>query len=111
MSTKASRRTKGAIGYWVSFGHVVLHGGSLNRVRRTWQRAVFREPEWQANAFASAILMPENMVRQGWTKQHLKTEFGVTEKAARVRLEILGLKARDAMVNQIKPHTITQDLV
>jgi len=56
----------------------------------------FRDPEWQANAFAAALLMPEPMVRMLASKEHrmllpdaMSEEFGVSVQAAEVRLKVL----------------------
>jgi hypothetical protein len=56
----------------------------------------FLDPEWQANAFAGALLMPEEMVRLLASKEHrlllpdaMAEEFGVSNKAAEVRLSVL----------------------
>jgi hypothetical protein len=56
----------------------------------------FLDPEWQANAFAGALLMPEPMVRLLASKQRrillpdaMADTFGVSQKAAEVRLNVL----------------------
>lgn len=56
------------------------------------------DPEWQANTFASAVLMPELMVRRLASKgsralliSRMMSVFGVSQKAAEVRLAKLGI--------------------
>ena len=56
----------------------------------------YRDPEWQANAFAGALLMPEPMVRLLASKRQrillldaMADAFGVSPKAAEVRLNVL----------------------
>jgi hypothetical protein len=58
----------------------------------------FRDPEWQANAFAGALLMPAQMVRLLASKEQrlllpdtMTEEFGVSYQAAEVRLKVLGI--------------------
>ncbi|MGD0383463.1 MAG: ImmA/IrrE family metallo-endopeptidase [Thermoguttaceae bacterium] len=58
----------------------------------------FVDPEWQANAFAAAVLMPEPMVRMLAAKKggiqlldSMIKIFGVSPKAAEIRLEKLGI--------------------
>jgi len=58
----------------------------------------FRDPEWQANAFSGALLMPAQMVRLLADKEHrlllpatMAEEFGVSIQAAEVRLKVLGM--------------------
>lgn len=56
----------------------------------------FRDPEWQANAFAGAMLMPEQMVRLLASRERrlllptaMADEFGVSIQAAEVRLSVM----------------------
>ena len=58
----------------------------------------FRDPEWQANAFASAVLMPAPTVRLLARQENrlvlpytMTTEFGVSLQAAEGRLKVLML--------------------
>lgn len=75
-------------------GHAVLHGGSLNRLAPGVRPAIYCDPEWQANTFASAILMPEHMTRTMGSVNEVMNEFGVTRDAAEVRCRKLGLNLR-----------------
>jgi hypothetical protein len=58
----------------------------------------FRDPEWQANAFAGVLLMPAPMVRLLAERERrmflismMANEFGVSLQAAEVRLKVLGI--------------------
>jgi hypothetical protein len=58
----------------------------------------YLDPEWQANAFAAAVLMPEKMVRLLARRHHrfslpdaMATEFGTSIQAAEIRLEKLNI--------------------
>jgi hypothetical protein len=75
--------------------NALVHTGELVLYRRKMIEA-FRDPEWQANTFASAILMPEATVRllaKGGSRLFLLAEmldaFGVSYRAAEVRIEKL----------------------
>lgn len=87
------------------FGHIIQHTEQIIRLaglRLTSQIALHRlktehpaylDTEWQANAFASAMLMPATGV-QKLTNQHtgllanqIARHFGASEEAARYRLE------------------------
>ena len=94
-------------------GHVVLHGmernlsvstsgGGMLLARKT-EIPAYQNPEWQANQFASSILLPAPMVRQLAMMSGLRNEllikqtmetFKVSYSAAKFRLEKLGLVAR-----------------
>jgi len=79
-------------------GHFCLH----RHLRRRFEDKIFfrggetNKPEWQANDFASAILMPEDkfreMVRSGVSKvEALAKEFKVSTLALRIRAKNLGI--------------------
>ena len=79
-------------------GHFCLH----RHLRRRFEDKIFfrggeaNKPEWQANDFASAILMPEDkfreMVRSGVSKvEVLAKEFKVSTLALRIRAKNLGI--------------------
>lgn len=72
-------------------GHAVLHRQTLNRVRQGTVVKTYCDPEWQANAFASALLMPQHMVAVTGSIREIMEEFGVSEDAARVRVRVLKL--------------------
>lgn len=80
-------------------GHVWLHNNYFqgcileNKVAVANRSNIrtFEDPEWQAEAFASAILMPASMVKQsrqqGLKIQDIQDRFEVSHKAVVKRLE------------------------
>lgn len=83
-------------------GHVWLHRGLRTYSRRGEQLGLFRkaeipafrDPEWQANQFAAAVLMPAPAVRvlvarEGTNPGALAETFKVSAAAARIRLQTL----------------------
>ena len=79
-------------------GHFCLH----RHLKQRFEDKIFfrgveaNKPEWQANDFASAILMPEDrfreMVRSGESKvEVLAKEFKVSTLALRIRAKNLGI--------------------
>ena len=71
--------------------HALLHTGvTLNRVRS--KPRPFECPEWQANTFASAILMPEDAVARMRSVWEVIQVFGVSQDAAEVRLRKMNLR-------------------
>lgn len=79
-------------------GHFCLH----RHLKQRFEDKIFfrggeaNKPEWQANDFASAILMPEDkfreMVRSGVSKvELLAKEFKVSTLALRIRAKNLGI--------------------
>lgn len=73
-------------------GHAVLHPHTLNRVRPGERVITYCDPEWQANSFASALLMPRHLVAVAGSIAEIVDEFGVSEDAAKVRARILKLR-------------------
>jgi hypothetical protein len=87
------------------FGHIIQHTAQIIRLaglsltsqialhRLKTEHAAYLDTEWQANAFASAMLMPATGVRE-LTNQNaelranqIARHFGASEEAARYRLE------------------------
>jgi Zn-dependent peptidase ImmA (M78 family) len=75
----------------------LVHAGQLVLHRRSTIEP-FRDPEWQANVFAAAVLMPRSMVHamaEDVGRHSLVTAmidvFGVSRKAAEVRVDQLGI--------------------
>jgi len=96
-------------------GHCVLHTDQLVRLAQmpTDQQAAFHrgqedhkpfeDTEWQANAFASALLMPAQGLR-GLEEKHgeltvalIAKQFGVSEEAATYRLELFRNRRSDLL--------------
>lgn len=81
-------------------GHAVLHCAYLkaslegrvpqHRYKRTTLKA-YLDPEWQANRFAAAFLMPTQAIgkclREGWSLAKIAAYFRVSRKAAQIRAE------------------------
>lgn len=75
----------------------LVHGGKLVLYRRPSIPA-FRDPEWQAKTFASALLLPASAVRLFATKhprcglvRAVEQKFQVSRQAAEIRLTTLEL--------------------
>lgn len=81
--------------------HALFHRPQISKVLvDTGELALYRraelnysvDPEWQANAFASSILMPARMVQRVVRESHGKTiedmmwRFGVSKTAATIRI-------------------------
>ena len=69
-------------------GHYILHRQSTIVFPRGGYRSVpiFQSSEWQANAFAAALLMPKEFVRDH-TAEEIMEECGVSLKAAEIRIQ------------------------
>lgn len=91
--------------FFHELGHAVLHGSQLQQISKMAEAElqarleappilpVCRDPEWQANAFASALMMPaaglELLARAGrLSVEVVRREFQVSRSAAGVRLDI-----------------------
>lgn len=75
-------------------GHLIFHGG--NYLARLDPKSMYEpthkkyeDSEWQANTFASELLMPVRVAKQCSSPKELAERCGVSQDAARVRLEIL----------------------
>lgn len=72
-------------------GHLLLHCGRPVELARTQSRPAYRNPEWQADQFASAFLIPAHEAAKTPTPEVVAMRFGTTPAAARVRLQKLGI--------------------
>lgn len=79
-------------------GHIILHheaGESINEVDYRTSDKDFNRKEFQANAFASALLMPKKEAIKTWESlsdvDDFAEYFEVSKKAASIRLLNLGL--------------------
>ncbi|MBK8160293.1 MAG: ImmA/IrrE family metallo-endopeptidase [Rhodospirillaceae bacterium] len=78
-------------------GHLVLHQPQyLSRRLEHREMRTFEDPEWQANTFASALMMPERFVKKCHSIEMMVEMFGVSEPAARSRLRNLNIQLRGA---------------
>lgn len=87
-------------------GHALLHGPyfrtEILRGRSLQQQfprkvlAPYEDPEWQANRFAGAFLMPTNLVvkaiREGWSDKKIADYFGVSLEAAQIRRQKIKIR-------------------
>ena len=66
-------------------GHYLFHSDQamLQRVESSIETPVYRSPEWQANTFASEILMPHDEII-GKTSEQIMKEYGVSFSAAEI---------------------------
>jgi Zn-dependent peptidase ImmA (M78 family) len=72
-------------------GHALMHIGTLNRLEPSQQIPPYKDPEWQANRFAAALLMPRHLVRQCTSVDEIVRDFGVSREAAVNRAKALKL--------------------
>merc|ERR1711916_51690 len=79
-------------------GHIILHHNideEISEVDYRTSDRQFNRKEFQANAFASALLMPKNEAIKVWEKVYDIDDFAdyfeVSKKAASIRLLNLGL--------------------
>lgn len=76
-------------------GHLLLHSGQ--RVFHFGVKLDDRrfDPEWQADEFAAALLMPREAFRHMRTIQQAMKEFGVSRGAAIRRASVIGIRLTD----------------
>ncbi len=77
-------------------GHLVLHHDREAREPQTFYRYGRSRQETEANAFAGALLMPAREFTEAWDRcggdlRALSREFLVSQTAAGVRAQVLGL--------------------
>ena len=75
-------------------GHLIFHGGNYlarhdPRSFKDQQHRKFEDSEWQANTFASELLMPVRVVKDCDDPEELAERCGVSVQAAKVRFKIL----------------------
>lgn len=67
-------------------GHLLLHSGvSLARIDPVEPPPVYRNSEWQADKFASYLLMPPSLIAMCTSIHDVVGSFGVSYEAANVR--------------------------
>ena len=72
-------------------GHLLLHTARPTSLARGEKVKPYVDPEWQANTFASAFLMPEAGVRTCSCISDVMRRFGVSRPAAEIRINTLKL--------------------
>lgn len=80
-------------------GHLLMHTSSHVHYARAEHSDPNSNPEWQANVFASAFLMPETAFRQCRTAQEAMQRFGVSFSAVRRRAKRLKHRLRGLSQN------------
>lgn len=72
-------------------GHLVLHrgAGALARVNPNAPHAIYENSEWQADVFASFLMMPTKLVGAYWSVSQVMRDFGVSQAAAVTRLNAI----------------------
>lgn len=65
-------------------GHCVLHTPDRVVYHRNFQSTLptYKDPEWQAKAFAGEFMIPSHLLRIGMTVAQISKEFGVSKEAA-----------------------------
>jgi hypothetical protein len=66
-------------------GHLLMHSSSHIHYARAAHMDPQTDPEWQANEFAAAFLMPEKAFRKTTSVEEAMARFGVGYQAARRR--------------------------
>lgn len=67
-------------------GHLMMHRGvALSRIDPKNPPKIFRNSEWQADTFASYLMMPQNLLSAYSSPVSVAADFGVSIEAARAR--------------------------
>jgi hypothetical protein len=67
-------------------GHLMMHQGvALSRIDPINPPKIYRNSEWQADTFASYLLMPKNQLCNYYAVTQIAGDFGVTLEAAFAR--------------------------
>ena len=67
-------------------GHLMMHRGvALSRIDPRQPPKIFRNSEWQADTFASFLLMPRKLLQNYSSVMSVAAAFGVSFEAATVR--------------------------
>ena len=70
-------------------GHLFLHAGHYSFARRgIGSFPIFKNSEWQADAFAGELLMPYSQIRNMITEQ-VQATYGVSPSAAKAQLRAI----------------------
>ena len=73
-------------------GHLFLHSNqNVKLARSSSEVKIYEDPEWQANTFAAELLMPAKLITKEDSPFSLMKRFGVSYKAAEIRLKKLGI--------------------
>lgn len=83
-------------------GHLLMHSSSHIHYARTEHIDSTTDPEWQANEFAAAFLMPEAEFRKTTSIEEAQARFGVGFLAANKRAKSLRHRFRSNPKNKKK---------
>lgn len=76
-------------------GHLIMHVGTLNRTDGGGEKLpAYLDPEWQANYFAGALLMPRELMLACLSIDEVMQKFGVSRECASVRAKVLGMSIK-----------------
>lgn len=77
-------------------GHYLMHRNAPMKFHRTSRGVLpaYRNSEWQANTFAGALLMPEELLIGCRSLREVMERFEVSWDAARVQNEVLAKKGK-----------------
>ncbi|NJM49719.1 MAG: ImmA/IrrE family metallo-endopeptidase [Sphingomonadales bacterium] len=81
-------------------GHLFLHTGRTVALARGPQNKAYLNPEWQADVFAAAFLMPEEGVKLCRSVEEIASKFGVSKQAASIRAENLNMRLPDLLIRK-----------
>lgn len=71
-------------------GHLLMHSGEhIHYARALRHTSEQVDPEWQADCFAAAFLMPEDAFRECCSNEEAQERFGVGFRAANLRARTL----------------------
>lgn len=75
-------------------GHLALHRGvSFSRINQQNPQKIYCNSEWQADIFASHLLMPQTLLAGYTAPQNIASDFGVSLSAAQTRLHKMNKRA------------------
>lgn len=76
-------------------GHLILHSGQIVFHFEEPINDNRFDPEWQADQFAAALLMPREAFAKMTTVHQAMKTFGVSKPAAICRAQVVGIRLRD----------------
>jgi Zn-dependent peptidase ImmA (M78 family) len=81
-------------------GHLFLHTGRPASLARGTAIKPYVDPEWQADNFAAAFLMPKNGVLQCRSVAEIVQKYGVSKQAAQIRAKTLKMRLPDLHIEK-----------
>lgn len=86
--TRGENRARMTVAHEI--GHLLMHTQQPVYHYRTRAKDRRFDPEWQANYFAGALLMPASTIRRMRSVRTVMKDFGVSKGAAMTRARVLG---------------------